>query len=61
MNDETRDRLEYLRGELRAERISYGELAELQGYGEGGVIPEGDVELREGAGLLEFAEDGARG
>ena len=25
------DRLEYLRGELRAGRISYGEVAELQG------------------------------
>lgn len=26
----TTERLEYLRGELRAERISYGELAELR-------------------------------
>lgn len=49
-----RSRLEYLRGELRAERISYGELAELQGYGEQGFILPDDVELREAAGLPEF-------
>jgi hypothetical protein len=45
-------RLEYLRQELRAERISYGELAELQS-----LIPhieEGDVELLEAAGVPEF-------
>jgi hypothetical protein len=41
-------RLEYLRGELRAERISYGELAELQGLAE--HIDPGDVELLEAAG-----------
>lgn len=28
---EIQERLEYLRGEIRAERISYGEIAELQG------------------------------
>ena len=48
------DRLEYLRGELRAERISYGELAELQGLAE--FIGEGDVELLEAAGVPEWSE-----
>jgi len=47
-----RDRLEYLRGELRAERISYGELAELQSLVE--HIEPGDVELLEAAGVPEF-------
>jgi hypothetical protein len=45
------DRLEYLRGELRAERISWGELAELQGLAE--HIQPGDVELLEAAGVPE--------
>jgi hypothetical protein len=44
-------RLEYLRGELRAERISWGELAELQGLAE--HIADDDMELREAAGLPE--------
>jgi len=48
------DRLEYLRGELRAERISYGELAELQGLAE--HIEAGDVELLEAAGVPEFPD-----
>jgi hypothetical protein len=47
-------RLEYLRGELRAERISYGELAELQGLAE--HIEPDDVELLEAAGVPEFPE-----
>ena len=47
-------RLEYLRGEIHAERISMGEIVELQGYGAEGHIPAGDVELREAAGLPEF-------
>lgn len=46
-----RDRLEYLRGELRAERISYGELAELQELAK--YIEPGDVELLEAAGVPE--------
>lgn len=50
-----RGRLEYLRGELREERISYGELHELQVYGDGGFILPDDVELREAAGLPEYA------
>ncbi len=50
-----RPRLEYLRGELRAERISYGELAELQGLAP--HIEPGDVELLEAAGVPEFADE----
>lgn len=44
-------RLEYLRGELRAERISYGELSELQDLAP--HIEPGDVELLEAAGVPE--------
>lgn len=47
----TAERLEYLRGELRAERISYSELAELQGLAD--EIDPGDVELLEAAGVPE--------
>lgn len=47
-------RLEYLRQELRAERISYGELAELQSLAE--YITPDDVELLEAAGVPEFSE-----
>lgn len=46
-----RRRLEYLRGEIRAERISYGEIAELQSLAE--HIAPGDVELLEWAGVPE--------
>lgn len=46
-----KDRLEYLRGEIRAERISYGEQAELQSLIE--HIDEDDVELLEHAGVKE--------
>lgn len=49
-----KERLEYLRGELRAERISYGELAELQGLAR--FIDPGDVELLEASGVPEFPE-----
>lgn len=48
------ERLEYLRGEIIAERISYGEIAELQSLAE--YIDEGDVLLREWAGIPEFEE-----
>ena len=48
-------RLEYLRGELRAERISLEELLELQSLAE--HIEAGDVELLEAAGVPEFAGD----
>jgi hypothetical protein len=46
-----KERLEYLRQELRAERISYGELQELQSLVD--FIEEGDVELLEAAGVPE--------
>jgi hypothetical protein len=45
------ERLEYLRGEIRAERISYGEIAELQGLAE--YIDPADVELLQWAGVPE--------
>ena len=57
MAAEPRERLEYLRGELRAERISWGELHELQGLAS--FIDDGDVELLEAAGVPEFAEEDA--
>ncbi len=49
--EQARQRLEEIRIELRAERISYGELAELNS-----LIPfieEGDTELLEAAGVPE--------
>jgi hypothetical protein len=46
-----RHRLEYLRGEIRAERISYMELNELQGLAQ--YIEPGDVELLGAAGVPE--------
>ena len=53
-----RTRLEELRVELRAERISYSELAELQGLAD--YIEPGDVELLEAAGVPEHCPDDAR-
>lgn len=55
MSGHIKERLEYLRGELRAERISLGELVELQGLAE--HIEEGDVELLEAAGVPEFPDE----
>ena len=49
--EDIKKRLEELREELRAERISYGELAELQNLAE--HIDAGDVELLEAAGVPE--------
>lgn len=49
------ERLEYLRGEIRAERISMGEIAELQSLAD--QIDPGDVELLEWAGIPEFSDD----
>lgn len=49
-------RLEYLRGELRAERISYGEIAELQSLA--AFIDPADVELREAIGLPDEEGEG---
>jgi hypothetical protein len=48
-------RLEQIRKALRAESISYGELAELESLKE--YIDEDDVELRQAAGIPEFDED----
>jgi hypothetical protein len=47
----TQERLEYLRSELHAECISYGELAELQSLAP--HIDPSDIELREAAGIPE--------
>lgn len=48
-------RLEYLRGEIRAERISYGELAELKSLA--AHIDPGDTELLQWAGVPEHTEE----
>ena len=48
-------RLEELRRELKAERISYGEIAELQSLA--AYIEPGDVELLEAAGVPEHKEE----
>lgn len=48
-------RLEQLRKALRAENISYGELAELESLKE--YIDIDDVELRQAAGIPEFEEE----
>ena len=55
MSQSIKERLEYLRGELRAECISWGELAELQDLAD--HIETGDVELLEAAGVPEFPEE----
>lgn len=47
-----KDRLEEIRAAIRAENVSYGELAELQDMA--GQIDSGDVELLEWAGVPEF-------
>ncbi len=50
-----KQRLEYLRDQLRAECISWGELAELQSLAD--HIEPGDVELLEAAGVPEFPDE----
>jgi hypothetical protein len=50
-----KDRLEYLRGEIEAERISYSEIAELQNLKD--YIEDDDVLLKEWAGIPEFEEE----
>ena len=50
-NDVITKRLEYIRQELRNERISYGELAELENLIE--YINPDDIELLEAAGIPE--------
>ena len=47
-------RLKELRTELREERISYGEITELQSLAE--HIEPGDVELLQAAGVPEFVD-----
>ncbi len=57
VDTETQDitaRLEYLRGEIEAERISYGEIAELQSLTE--YIEPGDNLLLQWAGVPESEE-----
>lgn len=49
-----KDRLEYLRGEIEAERISYGEISELQSLAE--YIEPDDVLLLQWAGVPEFPD-----
>lgn len=51
MKTATKQRLEYLRAQLRAERLSYGDIVELQNLAE--YIETGDVELLEAAGVPE--------
>lgn len=51
MTEDIKARLEYLRGEIDAERISQGELVELQGLAE--HIDPSDVQLLEWAGVPE--------
>ena len=48
---EIKERLEHLRGEIVAERISYGEIAELQSLA--AHIEPGDTLLLEWAGVPE--------
>ena len=48
-----KDRLEYLRAEIQAERISTEEIVELQSLTQ--YIEAGDVELLEAAGVPEQA------
>jgi hypothetical protein len=47
-------RLEELRVEIQAERISYGEIVELQSLAE--HIDKGDVELLQWVGVPEFED-----
>lgn len=55
MSTNPHDRIEEIRTELRAERISYGELAELSGLVE--YISPDDLEMLEAAGVPETAEE----
>jgi len=51
MSVTVKERLEYLRGEIEAERISYREISELQDLAE--HIDPDDVQLLEWAGVPE--------
>ena len=52
--DTIQKRLEYLRGEIEAERISMTEIVELQSLSD--HIDPSDVVLREWAGIPEFED-----
>lgn len=52
MKNQIKNRLEYLRNEIREERISYAELAELESLAE--HIDASDTELLQWAGVPEF-------
>ena len=54
------DRLDYLRGEIEAERISTNEIMELTGLAEDGLIPDHDVVLLQWAGVPEFGKGRVR-
>ena len=53
--NEIKARLEYLRGEIIAQNISYSEICELQSLAE--YIEPGDTLLLEWAGIPECLED----
>lgn len=53
--EEIKERLEYLRGELREERISQGELIELESLVK--YIDKDDIELLQAAGVPEFEDN----
>lgn len=53
--DNVAERLEYLRSQIEAECISYGEIAELQSLA--AHIEPGDVVLLEWAGVPEHPDD----
>ena len=50
--EDVQSRLDYLKGEIEKGNISYGELAELQGYKQQ-ILDSGDTELAEWAGIPE--------
>lgn len=54
-SDDIKRRLAYLRSQLDAEYISYGELVELSSLSQ--YIEPHDVQLLEAAGVPEFAEN----
>lgn len=53
---EIAERLEYLRGEIDAQRISWGELAELQSLAPH-IDKHADPDLAQWAGIPEFGDD----
>ncbi len=52
-------RLDYLRGEIEAERISMGEIVELQNLAADGLIPDHDLVLLQWANVPEDGEERA--